>query len=252
MTEKIVRGVLRPYPRWYVYIHFDPRRTRRGEPEGPDDVVYIGKGTRARAWSDMRLNSPDHRRWLRDLQIQGFSPDKFVRIEKGNLTPEEAGEFERQLIASYRDKGVLLFNKERGWKGRVRTYENKWMPDPEFGTIRRTRRPQGRTGEAAHSKTELMTEGDFKKAALRTEDDTIVKYDLRPFEDQQQRAVAWYLGNLSFRLSIHAIKTPSKAVVLLVDTGFETTRQVSRRVKRLKAARLPVEVRCTSPAPAKP
>jgi hypothetical protein len=251
MTEKVVHVVLSPYPRCYVYIHYDPRKTRRGELEQIDHVVYVGKGTRARAWVDTRLNSPDHRRWLRDLQNQGFSPDEFVRIEKRRLTSEEAIKFEGELIAFYRKKGVLLFNKERGLKGSVRTYDNKWMRDPKFGKLGRTHQSPRRKGEETEGKKKAMTEGDFKKAAVRTEDDTSITYDLRPFEDQQQGAVAWYLGNLIFESSAHPINSPSKAVVLLVDTRFVITPQLGGFARKLKAARLPIEVRCLPLAAAK-
>lgn len=86
---------------------------------------------------------------------------------------------------------------------------------------------------------------------MRTADETSITYDLRWFGDRQQEAVAWYLGNLVFRLSVHAINPRSKAVVLLVDTRFVITRQLGRFVKKLKAARLPIEVRYLSRAAAK-
>jgi hypothetical protein len=213
--------------------------------------VYVGKGTRARAWVDTRGKSLDHRRWLRDLQNQGFAPDEFVRIEKRRLTSEQANKFERELIAFYREKGVMLFNKEKGWKGPVRTYVNKWMPDPEFGKLGRTHRPLRMKGEETEDKKKAMTEGDFKKTAVRTEDEKSMTYDLRPFEDKQQGAVAWYLGKLIFESSAHLINSSSKAVILLVDNRFVFTPQLGRFFKRLKAARLPIEVRCLSVADVK-
>jgi hypothetical protein len=244
MTERVVHIVLSPYPRCYVYIHYDPRKVRRGEVGQIDHVVYVGKGTRARAWVDTRLNSPDHRRWLRDLQNQGFAPDEFVRIEKRRLTSEEAIRFERDLIAFYREKGVLLFNKERGWNGPVRTYESRWMPHPGFGKLVRARRPPRRKGKETKGDGEAMTEDDFRKAAVRTEDETAITYDLRPFEGRQQLAVAWYLGKLVFDLSARPVSSPSRAVVLLVDTRFVITPQLRGFARKLKAAGVPVEIRC--------
>jgi hypothetical protein len=236
MTERVIHFVLSPYPRWYVYVHYDPRKDRKGEAEQIDNVVYVGKGTRARAWVDVRLSSPDHRRWLRDLQNDGFSPDEFVRIEKRKLTSEQAFKFERQLIASYRERGVLLFNKEKGWSGPARRYENRWMPDPAFGKMPRRCQPP-----TAYQ--EVMTEGNFKAAAARGEDQASVTYDLRPFGDRQQAAVAWYLGHLVFRLSAHLLRAPSKAVVLFVDARFAITSQLRGFVRKLKAADIPVEIR---------
>ena len=239
MAEKAIRIVLSPYPRWYVYVHYDPRRVRKGDSGQTDHVVYVGKGTRARAWVDVRLSSPDHRRWLRDLQNDGFSPDQFVRIEKPKLTPEQAIRFEHELIAHYREKGALLFNKEKGWSGPVRRYENRWMPDPAFGRM-------PRKCQLPADDEETMTEADFKSRAVRTEQDTSVTYDLRPFADRQQAAVAWYLGWLVFRLSARILAAPSKAALLLVDSQFVITSQLRGFVRKLRAADIPVEIRCLS------
>jgi hypothetical protein len=236
MSETVIQVVLSPYPRWYVYVHYDPRTIRQGESEQIDNVVYVGKGTRARAWVDMRLSSPDHRRWLRDLQNEGFSPDQFVRIERRRLTPEQALNCERELVGFYRTKGALLFNKEKGWAGTVRRYENNWMPDPAFGKMPRPCLPS--SGEES-----AMTEVDFKAAAQRTEDATSVSYDLRKFKERQQGAVAWYLGNLVFRLSMNQLMPSSKVVLLLVDVGFVITVQLCGFVRELKAAGVPVEIR---------
>jgi len=126
MAERVIHFVLSRYPRCYVYTHRHPQREA--------EVVYVGKGTRGRAWADTR-RSPDHRRWLRDWQTLGFAPDEFVRIERRKLTSMEAAKQERELIAFYRQQGALLFNKCRSGKWHVRTYYNKWMPDPKFGKL---------------------------------------------------------------------------------------------------------------------
>ena len=117
MAEKVIHVVLSPYPRWYVYIHYDPRLVQNGALGGIDSVVYVGKGTRARAWVDMRLSSPDHRRWMRDLQNDGFSPDEFVRIEKRRLTSDQAFQVESGLISFYRKNGALLFERKKAVVG---------------------------------------------------------------------------------------------------------------------------------------
>jgi hypothetical protein len=239
VTERVIHLVLSPYPRWYVYVHYDPRKVRKGEPGQVDHVVYVGKGTRARAWVDVRLSSPDHRRWLRDLQIEGFAPDEFVIIERRKLTSDRAIKAERELTAFYRAKGALLFNKEKGWSGPVRTYENRWMPDPAFGKMPPRCQPP-------NSYEEAMTEGGFSAAAVRTEGETDVTYDLRGFGKRQQAAVAWYLGHLVFRLSAHLLAGPSKAVILLVDARFVITSQLRGFVRKLKAAEIPVEIRYLS------
>jgi hypothetical protein len=125
MAEKNHRIVLQRYPRCYVYIHYNPQKAKRGL----WDVVYVGKGTRMRAWDD-RNRSPAHARWLRDWQNLGFAPDEFVRIEFRKLTSKQAEKKEKELIAFYRRKGALLFNDGE------RAYDNKWLPDPQFGELR--------------------------------------------------------------------------------------------------------------------
>jgi hypothetical protein len=87
-----------------------------------------------------------------------------------------------------------------------------------------------------------MTEDEFKKTAKRTEDETSITYDVRPFEDQQQEAVAVYLGSLVFKLSLKALNT-SKALALLADSRFVSTPQLDGFVEKLKAAGLLIEVR---------
>ena len=86
-----------------------------------------------------------------------------------------------------------------------------------------------------------MTEDEFKATATRTEDEKSVTYDVRPFGDKQQEAVAVYLGSLVFKLSVNALNT-SKAVVLLVDDRFTSTPQLDGFVGKLKAAGLPVTI----------
>jgi hypothetical protein len=89
----------------------------------------------------------------------------------------------------------------------------------------------------------IMTEAEFKTTVKRTEDETSVTYDVRPFEEFQQEGIAWYLGSLIFKLSLSALNI-SKAVVLLVDTRFVSTPQLDGFVEKLKAKGLPIEVRC--------
>jgi hypothetical protein len=87
-----------------------------------------------------------------------------------------------------------------------------------------------------------VTEDQFKKTAKRSEDDKSITYDVRPFEDQQQEAVAVYLGSLVFKLSVNALNT-SKAVALLADNRFVSTPQLDGFVEKLTAAGLPIEIR---------
>ena len=87
-----------------------------------------------------------------------------------------------------------------------------------------------------------MTEDEFKETAERTEDETSVTYDLRPFDDEQQEAGALYLGSLIFKSSISHLST-SKKVVVLNDGRFEMTDQLDGFVKKLKAKGVTIEIR---------
>lgn len=237
MAEKTIQFAFHPYRRCYVYIHFHPERET--------EVVYVGKGTRGRAWDDAR-RCPDHRRWLRDWQNLGYAPDQFVKLVKRNLTSREAETEERKLIASYRNQGALLFNKSSNKKWPARTYNNKWMPDPKFGKLGRPDWLPRNEREEREGEENALSEGEFKNTVERTEDEKTITYDFRPFEGRQQEAMAWYLGHLNFRLSANLVILPSKTVVLLVDTKFVSTRQLDGFVKKLNGAGLPIEVRCAS------
>ena len=113
------------------------------------------------------------------------------------------------------------------------------MPNPGFGDM--SWRSPPLTG-----KEETMTEIDFKTKALRTEDETSVTYDLRPFADRQVSAARIYLGWLNFRLSASLLVAPTKAAVLLVDARFEITAQFRRFIRKLKSADMTVEIRYLS------
>jgi hypothetical protein len=88
-----------------------------------------------------------------------------------------------------------------------------------------------------------MTKDEFKQKAIRTETETTVSYDLRPFGDEQEGAAAVFLGELVFRMSptVNALNT-SKALVLFVDRKYQNTPQIGSHVEKLKAAGLPVSI----------
>jgi hypothetical protein len=88
----------------------------------------------------------------------------------------------------------------------------------------------------------VMTQSEFDEGVKRTEGDTTVTYDFRPFEQMQQEAVAWYLGSLIFKLSLAALNT-AKSVVLVVDNRFESTPQLDGFVEKLRATGLRIDLR---------
>jgi hypothetical protein len=96
----------------------------------------------------------------------------------------------------------------------------------------------------------VFTEGEFEETVKRVEDETNITYDVRPFEDLQQQAVAWYLGSLIFKSSVSSLNT-TKAVALLVDTRFVSTPQLDGFLEKLKARDLRIEVRLSPMTDAK-
>jgi hypothetical protein len=119
MAEIQYNIALRSYPTDYSYEHFNPRQ--------PSQVVYVGRGSGSRAWSsDQR--SPAHLVWMREWQCLGFAPDEYVRIVVRKLTPQEAIEKEKQVLAHHAMKGCLRFNDALN-EGPVRQHENKFFPD---------------------------------------------------------------------------------------------------------------------------
>jgi len=79
MAEIHYSFVLRSNPTDYVYEHFHPQRIT--------EVVYVGRGSDGRAWSSA-CRSHDHLVWIREWQALGYSPDRYVRIVSGGLTPQ--------------------------------------------------------------------------------------------------------------------------------------------------------------------
>jgi hypothetical protein len=122
--------VLRPYPTDYVYLHFHPQR--------PDEIVYVGRGSGGRAWScDDR--STAHQVWMLEWQSLGYSPDQFVKIVARGLTPQQAEKREKQEIAFWKAKGLLL-NLQLN-KGNVRPHSNRYFPGgPKRATKGKTKR----------------------------------------------------------------------------------------------------------------
>ncbi len=86
-----------------------------------------------------------------------------------------------------------------------------------------------------------MTKEQFTERAVRNETDSTVAFDVRPFGAEQQEAVAVFLGEQVFRLSIGALNL-SKNLTLLVDGKYESTSQLEGFIEKLKSAGLHVSV----------
>jgi hypothetical protein len=108
-------------PTDYVYIHVHPQR--------PNELVYVGRGSGSRAWSIGGRKKQDHRVWLREWAALGYSPDKWVRIVHQGLTPAQAIEKERKLIAFHVNRGDSLFNIDGNKTELIRRHKNAFSPE---------------------------------------------------------------------------------------------------------------------------
>ena len=86
----------------YVYTHVDP---------DTDEIVYVGKGSRGRAWAFSSVAEPkggrygsrsrEHTDWYHEKETQGLHPGDLVRIVKVFSTSKEALTYEKELIDRY-------------------------------------------------------------------------------------------------------------------------------------------------------
>lgn len=76
---------------YYVYFHRDPIT---------NEVVYVGKGSRGRAWHCAETNSRslEHSKWMNDLIYKGYTPNDWVEIVETQLDNNQALELETNLI----------------------------------------------------------------------------------------------------------------------------------------------------------
>ena len=76
---------------YYVYLHRDPKTK---------EVIYIGKGSRGRAWHCAESNSrgSEHASYLDLLLEEGYTPDQWVEIISSGLTNKDAYQLETLLL----------------------------------------------------------------------------------------------------------------------------------------------------------
>jgi hypothetical protein len=76
---------------YYVYSHVDPET---------EELIYIGKGSRGRAWHCAETNSRGvgHAAHLDSLILKGYTPDSWVHIIESALTNEQAFALESELL----------------------------------------------------------------------------------------------------------------------------------------------------------
>jgi len=82
---------------YYVYFHTDPET---------NEIVYIGKGSRGRAWHCAESNSRGeaHANWMNALVLDGFTPEAWVTLKETALTEKDAYVLERAYINQHLPK----------------------------------------------------------------------------------------------------------------------------------------------------
>lgn len=90
---------------YYIYLHIDPITSQ---------VVYVGKGSSGRAWKFYN-RSKKHLKWIEQLKLHNAVP--IVKIAHVFVKEKDALDREKILIAFLLNKGVKLFNVNKGGGG---------------------------------------------------------------------------------------------------------------------------------------
>lgn len=91
---------------YYVYTHIDPRT---------NEIRYVGKGNRDRAYRINSGRSGHHKNWLKQLKLLDLRP--IILILEKDLEEKQALLREKELILEYRNKGLKLTNLTDGGDG---------------------------------------------------------------------------------------------------------------------------------------
>jgi hypothetical protein len=111
---------------FYVYEHFEPTT---------GEIVYIGKGSGARAWQMGTYTQrkgyrghrrKDHNEWAENLMKLGYTADQFVRIIHRGLSKKEALDEERNFLPK---RSLPRFND---LPGNMRDNIKLWGPGTYF------------------------------------------------------------------------------------------------------------------------
>lgn len=111
---------LLPLPKYYVYVHVDPRTSF---------PRYVGMGQGSRAWL-MRNSkntgpryghrSSEHYTWFQELESLGYTLADIVLIKHKQLTKEQALEIEQEMLSYCSKMYGKLFNEDR---------HNNWLEE---------------------------------------------------------------------------------------------------------------------------
>lgn len=83
-----------PFKTYYVYHHINPET---------EEIVYIGIGTRDRAWQ-YQNRQDDHKQWLDRLFNEGFTLDAIVEVQETNISKDMALAIELESINRIKPK----------------------------------------------------------------------------------------------------------------------------------------------------
>ena len=100
---------------FYVYSHIDPRTQVR---------KYIGIGQYDRAWTVRKTQRKEkHVKWLEEFYLEGYTLQDIVKIEKNQLSKQEALKIENNIIKTERPLFNELGNPNHWNRGRKYTEE---------------------------------------------------------------------------------------------------------------------------------
>lgn len=133
---------------YYVYAHLNPESK---------EIFYIGIGFDNRAWN---LKAGRNRFWHNYVNKYGCD----VKILKNNLTREEAGEIEKDLISflgrRHLDEGGTLVNISEGGDGGNRgyTHTDEWKINQSLKTKGKKKKPHSEESKRKISESLLKAE----------------------------------------------------------------------------------------------
>jgi hypothetical protein len=85
-----------------------------------------------------------------------------------------------------------------------------------------------------------MTQDEFNKTAIRTEDSVSEIWDLRPFEGQQSKAFEYLLQNIDTQLRDGTLAT-KKRIIVLHDSRLVMSLPTLTWIKQLQALGVPLD-----------
>jgi hypothetical protein len=95
-------------------------------------------------------------------------------------------------------------------------------------------------GPFTHEAERGMTQDEFNKTVIRTEDTVSEIWDLRPFEGQQSRAFEYFLQDIDAQLKEGTLAT-EKRIIVLPDSRLVMSSPTLTWIKQLQALGVPLD-----------